>query len=87
MPPDVCPPDTLKVPLDIIERAWGEDVHLAKFSVNSMVGLWASTRTHSHTVESSTVAMDCPPRDIEGMRRLFELTTNSLSLITYTIPE
>ena len=72
------PPGTLKEPLDIIERAWGRDVHLAKFSVNAMVGLWASTRTHSHTVESSTISADCPPRDMEGMLRLFEYDDQQL---------
>ena len=37
------PPSTLEGPLDAIERAWGSDRHLAKLSVNSMIGLWAAT--------------------------------------------
>ena len=52
------PPSTLEGPLDAIERAWGSDRHLAKLGVNSMIGLWAATRTHAYSVITSASAND-----------------------------
>ena len=40
------PKECLREPLRIMEEAWAEDErHLAKSSINSMVGLWASTQS------------------------------------------
>ena len=54
------PHDILVEPLLEIERAWGSDTHLAKYSINSMIGLWASTRTHQYSVITSSNPNDCP---------------------------
>ena len=48
------PKDILEEPLMTVERAWGGDSHLAKHSINSMIGLWASTKTHSYSVVTSS---------------------------------
>lgn len=53
------PKETLTEPLSTIERAWN-DSQLAKHSINSMIGLWASTRTHSYSVITSSEPTDCP---------------------------
>ena len=53
------PCNTLAEPLRTIEHAWG-DRYLAKLSINSVVGLWASTKTHSFSVLTSSHPADCP---------------------------
>ena len=52
------PPSTLEGPLEAIDRAWGSDRHLAKLSINSMIGLWAATRTHAYSVSTSSNTSD-----------------------------
>ena len=53
------PRNTLVEPL--LERAWGaENKHLVTSSINSMIGLCASTRTHSYSVLTSSQPGDCP---------------------------
>ena len=56
---DDCP-TALVEPLLESERAWGGDSHLAKHSINCMIGLWASTRTHYCSVITSSNPSDCP---------------------------
>ena len=54
------PCNTLAEPLLIIEGAWGGDRHLAKHAINSLIGLWASTKTHSYSVLTTSKPSDCP---------------------------
>lgn len=54
------PPDTLADPLRTIGRACGPDRHLSKSSTNSMIGLWAATKTHAYPVITSSIASGCP---------------------------
>jgi hypothetical protein len=54
------PHDTLVEPLLAIERAWDGDVYLRKMAVNSLIGLWASTKTHAFSVLTSSEPHDCP---------------------------
>ena len=52
------PPTSLAQVLDIMEEAW-EDVHLKKYSVNAMVGLWSTEQEHVYSVRTSDRAEDC----------------------------
>ena len=47
------PAACLQEPLRVMEEAWGEQVDLAKESVNMMIGLWAKDETHVYHVKSS----------------------------------
>ena len=54
------PHDTLVEPLLTIERAWGDERYFAKMAVNALIGLWASTKTHTFSVLTSSEPQDCP---------------------------
>ena len=53
------PPECLEEPLKVMQEAWGEEQHLAKLSVNAMVGLWASDTQHTYSVRTSNSEEDC----------------------------
>ena len=52
------PPKCLSEPLKIMEEAWGDEEHLAKLSVNMMIGLWASDAQCLYHVKTSQDAVD-----------------------------
>ncbi|CAE8596110.1 unnamed protein product, partial [Polarella glacialis] len=53
------PATCLRAPLQIMEDAWGEENrNLAKFLVNSMVGLWSTTETAVYSMATSISACD-----------------------------
>ncbi|CAE8607610.1 unnamed protein product, partial [Polarella glacialis] len=52
------PKECLTEPLLLMEEAWGSEKDLAKFSVNSMVGLWATTPSCVYSVVTSNSAAD-----------------------------
>lgn len=53
------PKDCLRKPLQQMDDAWAPDEqHLAKFAVNSLVGLWAATQDCIYTVTTSSSACD-----------------------------
>ena len=51
------PYNTFKGPIDAMENAW-EDKALAKFSINSMIGLWASSNPHVYFAKTSNDTFD-----------------------------
>ncbi len=63
------PKECLLEPLRIMEEAWGDARDLAKFSVNALVGLWATTNLHTYSVVTSS-----SPCDAEGsvLKRIVE---------------
>ena len=63
------PAKCLESPLKIMEEAWGFHKDLAKFSINSMIGLWALQNNWIYHVKTSSSASDA-----EGsfMHRLVE---------------
>ncbi len=52
------PKECLQEPLRIMEEAWGEERDLAKFAVNALVGLWATTPSCVYTVVTSSSSTD-----------------------------
>ncbi len=54
-----APKDCLRTPLQQMDAAWDQDdEHLAKVSVNSLVGLWASTQDYIFSVITSRSECD-----------------------------
>ncbi len=55
------PASILAEPLETMEKAWGDDCgHLAKLSVNSLIGLWAIDEASMLKVQTSTREDDAP---------------------------
>jgi hypothetical protein len=54
------PADVFRKPLQLMEFAWGEAGHLAKQSINSMIGLWCLDEAYSYKLMSSESAGDIP---------------------------
>lgn len=52
------PPYYLADPLGIMENAWGENLDLAKLSVNQMIGLWAIDARQIYHVKTSNDPCD-----------------------------
>jgi hypothetical protein len=52
------PTQCVSKPLEIMENAWGEDVDMAKFSINSMLGLWSTDAQCVYHVKTSTDPAD-----------------------------
>ena len=57
-PTSHAPANCLAEPLRIMENAWGTDSDLAKFSVNALIGLWATTTNVIYSVKTSNSASD-----------------------------
>ena len=54
------PPECLGQVLDFMEAALpDEDAHLKKFSINALVGLWATQEQYLYSVRTSQCAEDC----------------------------
>ncbi len=52
------PKEVLQEPLRIMEEAWGDNKDLAKFTVNALVGLWATTPSCVYTVVTTKNSTD-----------------------------
>ncbi len=53
-----APANCLEEPLRIMENAWGKELNLAKFSINALIGLWASTSNVIYNVKTSNCCSD-----------------------------